>query len=60
MGITVEKTGASCGAFVTGIDLTQDISADLAGELREILTDLGYDDAHQQQLIDAGVMVITE
>ena len=36
MGITVEKTGASCGAFITGIDLTQDISADLAGELRAI------------------------
>ena len=36
MGITVEKTGASCGAFVTGIDLTQDISADLASELRAI------------------------
>ncbi|MGB0343120.1 MAG: CaiB/BaiF CoA transferase family protein [Parvibaculales bacterium] len=27
---------------------------------REILTALGYDAAHQQQLIDAGVMVITE
>lgn len=27
---------------------------------REILTELGYNDAHQQQLIDAGVMVITE
>ena len=30
MTISVEKTGASCGAFVTGVDLTQDISADLA------------------------------
>jgi crotonobetainyl-CoA:carnitine CoA-transferase CaiB-like acyl-CoA transferase len=27
---------------------------------REILTEIGYDDAHQQQLIDAGVMVIAE
>ena len=36
MTLTVEKTGASCGAFVTGVDLTQDISADLAGELRAI------------------------
>ena len=34
MPIEVEKTGAACGAFVTGLDLTQDISADLAGELR--------------------------
>ena len=33
MAIEVEKTGAACGAFVTGVDLTQDISADLAGEL---------------------------
>lgn len=36
MPISVEKTDASCGAFVTGVDLTQDISADLAGELRAI------------------------
>lgn len=36
MPISVEKTDASCGAFVTGVDLTQDISADLAGQLRAI------------------------
>ena len=36
MAIQVEKSDASCGAFVTGVDLTQDISADLAGELRAI------------------------
>lgn len=36
MPISVEKTDASCGAFVTGVDLTQDISADLACELRAI------------------------
>ena len=36
MPIKVERTGAACGAFVTGVDLTQDISADLAGELRAI------------------------
>ncbi len=36
MALQVEKSDASCGAFVTGVDLTQDISADLAGELRAI------------------------
>ncbi len=36
MSLSVEKSDASCGAFVTGVDLTQDISADLAGELRAI------------------------
>jgi len=36
MSLTVEKTAAPCGAFVTGIDLRQDISADLAGALRAI------------------------
>ena len=35
MGITVEKTNASCGAYVTGIDLSQKISDDLGGLLRE-------------------------
>ena len=36
MAITVEKSDASCGALLRGVDLTQDISADLAGELRAI------------------------
>ena len=36
MAITVEKSDATCGALVSGVDLTQDISADLAGELRAI------------------------
>ena len=36
MSLTVEKSGASCGAHVTGVDLRQDISADLAAELRAI------------------------
>jgi len=30
----VEPTGASCGALVTGIDLSQNLSADLVAELR--------------------------
>ena len=34
MGFNVEKTGAACGAFVTGVDLTQDLSDDLVGEIR--------------------------
>ncbi|MBF2754692.1 MAG: TauD/TfdA family dioxygenase [Gammaproteobacteria bacterium AqS3] len=34
MSLSIQPTGAACGAFVTGVDLTQDISADLAGELR--------------------------
>ena len=34
MGLNVEKTGAACGAFVTGVDLTQDLSDELAGEIR--------------------------
>jgi len=36
MPLHVEKTDAVCGAFVTGVDLRQDISADLAGTLRQI------------------------
>ena len=36
MALKVEKSDASCGAFVTGVDLSQDISADLAAELRAI------------------------
>lgn len=36
MPIHVEKSDATCGAAVTGVDLRQDISADLAEELRAI------------------------
>lgn len=36
MSLTVEKSDSVCGALVTGVDLTQDISADLTGELRAI------------------------
>ena len=36
MSLTVEKSVASCGAQVTGLDLRQVISADLAAELRAI------------------------
>lgn len=34
MSLKVEPSGAACGAFITGVDLRQPISADLAGELR--------------------------
>ena len=34
MGLTVTATGASCGAFVTDIDLRQNLSADCIAELR--------------------------
>ena len=34
MSFSVTPTGAACGAFVTGVDLAQDMSADLAAELR--------------------------
>ena len=34
MGLNVKKTGAACGAFVTGLDLTQDLSDDIVGEIR--------------------------
>ncbi len=36
MSIEVRETNACCGAFITGIDLRQDISVDLAAELRAI------------------------
>ena len=36
MPIEVERTSAACGAFINGVDLTQEISADLAGEIRAI------------------------
>ena len=36
MPIQVEKSDATCGAAVTGVDLRQHISADLAAELRAI------------------------
>ena len=53
MAITVEKSGASCGAFVTGVDLTQDISADLAGELRAIWLENKVIAFPDQQMSDA-------
>jgi len=34
MSLNVEPTGAICGAVVTGIDLREDLSADLVAELR--------------------------
>ncbi len=34
MGLTVEPTGAICGAVVTGIDLKKDLSAECIAELR--------------------------
>ena len=34
MGLNVEKTGAACGAFVTGVDLTQDLSDDIVANIR--------------------------
>lgn len=34
MGLHIENTDASFGAFVTGVDLTKDLSSDLVAELR--------------------------
>ena len=34
MGLNIEKTGASCGAIATGVDLTQALSDDLVAEIR--------------------------
>ena len=34
MALTITPTGAMCGACVSGIDLTQELSADLVAELR--------------------------
>ena len=36
MGIIVTPSGAVCGAHVTGVDLTQNLSSDLIAELRAI------------------------
>ena len=35
MGLQVKETNSACGAFVTGIDLTQKISNDLSSKLRD-------------------------
>ena len=34
MSLTVKPTGAPCGAIVTGVDLSQELSSDLVAELR--------------------------
>lgn len=34
MALTIEPTGAICGAIATGIDLKDDLSPDLVAELR--------------------------
>ena len=34
MALTLKPTGSSCGALITGIDLSKDISPDLVAELR--------------------------
>ncbi|QYJ06100.1 TauD/TfdA dioxygenase family protein [Qipengyuania flava] len=39
MSLTVEPSGQACGARVTGLDLTQPISAELAAEIRAIWLD---------------------
>lgn len=36
MGLHIENTDASIGAFVTGVDLTKDLSSDLVAELRSL------------------------
>jgi len=36
MGLHVKNTEASFGAFVTGVDLTRELSSDLVGELRSL------------------------
>ena len=36
MGLHIENTEASFGAFVTGVDLTRDLSSDLVAELRSL------------------------
>lgn len=36
MSLTVTPTDASCGAFVTGVDLSQELSVDLVAELRAL------------------------
>lgn len=59
MAIQVEKTDASCGAFVTGVDLTQEISADLAGELRAIWLENKVVAFPDQKLSDSDLERIT-
>jgi taurine dioxygenase len=39
MSLRVEPSGQACGARVTGLDLSQPISADLAGEIRRVWLD---------------------
>ncbi|MEL6246104.1 MAG: TauD/TfdA family dioxygenase, partial [Pseudomonadota bacterium] len=34
MGLNIEPTGAACGAYVTGIDLSTKLSEDLVAEIR--------------------------
>lgn len=53
MSLTVEKSDSVCGALVTGVDLTQDISADLAGELRAIWLENKVIAFPDQQMTDA-------
>jgi len=36
MGLHIKNTEASFGAFVTGVDLTRELSSDLVGELRSL------------------------
>ena len=53
MSLTVEKSDSVCGALVTGVDLTQDISADLASELRAIWLENKVIAFPDQQMTDA-------
>ena len=36
MNLHIKNTGASFGAFVTGVDLTRDLSADIIAKLRAL------------------------
>ncbi|MCH1568656.1 MAG: TauD/TfdA family dioxygenase [Alphaproteobacteria bacterium] len=53
MSLTVEKSDSVCGALVTGVELTQDISADLTGELRAIWLENKVIAFPDQQMTDA-------